>query len=383
VERFDVVVVGAGPAGSTTAYRLARAGARVALLDRARFPRDKPCGGGLTERALRELPVPVDSVVEHDVDRLELSLRYGRRFERRSRGRLVAMTQRIRLDAYLAEQAAAAGADLRDGLRVTALRDEGDGVVAETAKGPIGASVAIGADGVNGITARSTGLEQRIVYGVALEGNVSDEAVAPGRYSGLAVIELGSIAGGYGWVFPKGDHVNVGVGGWEHEGPRLRTHLWRLCDEHGIARDSVDSLRGYRLPLRRPGSRPARGRVALVGDAAGLVDPLSGDGMFEAFVSGRLATAAALDVLAGRTETVEPYAAALDDAVGTHTAASWQAKLALDRFPRITFSLLRLPPVWRAVDALVRGDLAHPGEARGLARAPLRAVEALGRSARA
>jgi flavin-dependent dehydrogenase len=121
----------------------------------------------------------------------------------------------------------------------------------------------------------------------------------------------------------------------------------------------------------------------LVGDAAGLVDPLSGDGMFEAFVSGRLATAAALDVLAGRTETVEPYAAALDDAVGTHTAASWQAKLALDRFPRITFSLLRLPPVWRAVDALVRGDLAHPGEARGLARAPLRAVEALGRSARA
>jgi flavin-dependent dehydrogenase len=72
VERFDVAVVGAGPAGSTTAYRLARAGVRVALLERARFPRDKPCGGGLTERALRELPVSVDPVVEHDVGRLEL-----------------------------------------------------------------------------------------------------------------------------------------------------------------------------------------------------------------------------------------------------------------------------------------------------------------------
>jgi geranylgeranyl reductase family protein len=383
VERFDVVVVGAGPAGSTTAYRLARAGARVALLERARFPRDKPCGGGLTERALRELPVAVEPVVEHDVDRLELALRYGRRFERRSRGRLVAMTQRIRLDAYLAEQAAAAGADLREGVRVTAVRDDGHAVVVETPSGSIQAAVAIGADGVNGVSARSTGLEQRVVYGVALEGNVANGAVPTGRYAGLAVIELGCIAGGYGWVFPKGDHVNVGVGGWEHEGPHLREHLWRLCNEHGIERESVESVRGYRLPLRRPGSIPARGRVLLVGDAAGLVDPLSGDGMFEAFVSGRLATDAVLDVLAARRTTVEPYAPALERAIGAHAAASWQAKLALDRFPRLTFALLRLPPVWRVVDALVRGDLAHPGEARGLARGPLRFVEALGRTARA
>ena len=101
--------------------------------------------------------------------------------------------------------------------------------------------------------------------------------------------------------------------------------------------------------------------------------------MYEAFVSGRLAAEAALDVLAGREQTLEPYAAALDDAIGTHAAASWKAKLALDRFPRLTFALLALPPVWRAVDALVRGELAHPGEARGLARAPLRLVDSLGK----
>ena len=104
--------------------------------------------------------------------------------------------------------------------------------------------------------------------------------------------------------------------------------------------------------------------------------------MYEAFVSARLAADAALDVLAGRSRTLEPYAAALDRAIGAHAVASWKAKLALDRFPRVTFALLALPPVWRAVDALVRGDLAHPGEARGLARAPLRAVDALGRSGR-
>ncbi len=375
MERFDVVVVGAGPAGSTAAHNLARAGARVALLERATFPRDKPCGGGLTGRALREVPVDVSPVVEHEVDRMELGLRYRRRISRRSRGRLVAMTQRIRLDAYLAEQAAAAGADLRDGTKVTAVRD---GQV-DTAHGTLSAEAVIGADGVNGVTARSFRLEQRITYGVALEGNVPNAAARAERFAGTAVVELGTIAGGYGWVFPKGDHVNVGVGGWEHEGPHLREHLWRLCDEHGIPRAAVEALRGYRLPLRRPPTSPARGRVALVGDAAGLVDPLSGDGMYEAFVSGRLAAGAALDLLAGREQTLEPYSAALDRAIGAHAAASWKAKLALDRFPRLTFALLALPPVWQAVDALVRGDLAHPGEARGVARVPLRAVDVIGR----
>jgi geranylgeranyl reductase family protein len=382
MERFDVVVVGAGPAGSTAAYRLARAGARVALLERATFPRDKPCGGGLTGRALREVPVDVSPVVEHEVDRLELGLRYGRRIERRGRGQLVAMTQRIRLDRHLAEQAAAAGADLRDGTRVTAVRADGEAVVITTAAGDLAAAVAIGADGVNGVTARSAGLEQPIVYGVALEGNVGNGPARAARYDGKAVIELGEIAGGYGWVFPKGDHVNVGVGGWEHEGPHLRDHLWRLCDEHGIPREHVESLRGYRLPLRRPGATPARGRIALVGDAAGLVDPLSGDGMYEAFVSGRLAADEALRLLGGEVDTLAAYGPALDRAIGAHAAASWKAKLALDRFPRLTFALLSLPPVWRAVDALVRGDLAHPGEARGWARVPLRAVEAMGREAR-
>src|SRR3954468_5682181 len=188
VERFDAIVVGAGPAGSPPASRPARGGARVALLERAALPRDKPCGGGLTGRALREVPVDVSPVIEHEVDRMELGLRYERRIARRSRGRLVAMTQRIRLDAYLAEQAAAAGADLRDGTKVTAVREENGAVAVATPKGVLAASAVIGADGVNGATARSAGLDQPIVYGVALEGNVANEAARARRYEGKAVI---------------------------------------------------------------------------------------------------------------------------------------------------------------------------------------------------
>src|SRR5262245_53906498 len=171
VERFDAVVVGAGPAGSVTAYRLARAGMSVLLADRAKFPRDKPCGGGLTGRALRQLPFTVDPVVEDVVDRFEFRLRYGRKVVKEGRGDLVHMTQRKRLDAFLAERAADAGAEFRDGAKVTAV--EANGAVAVTVGGErIEGDVVVGADGVNGVTARSLDLRGNYVYGVALEGNV-------------------------------------------------------------------------------------------------------------------------------------------------------------------------------------------------------------------
>jgi flavin-dependent dehydrogenase len=195
------------------------------------------------------------------------------------------------------------------------------------------------------------------------------------------VIELGIVPGGYGWVFPKGDHANFGVGGWEHQGPRLRSHLRRFCSEHGVAESALTDVRGYRLPLRRSDSRLVAGRALLVGDAAGLVDPVSGDGMFEAFTSSRLAAEATLELLAGRAPDLEPYQDAVQRALDPLAAASWGAKLAFDRFPRLAYEVARVPLLWRSVDALIRGDLAHPAAEHGARRAPLKALQALARAA--
>lgn len=379
--RYDAIVVGAGPAGSVTAYRLARAGASVLLLDRARFPRDKPCGGGLTLRAVRELPFPVDPVVEHRVDRMEFRLRYGPRYVRRAREPIILMTQRIRLDAFLAEQAAAAGAELRDGVRVTRVRLGEQGVEVEAGGIRLRAAALVGADGCNGVTAKALGLGGDPTYGVALEGNLPFVHADAGRYARTAVLELATLAGGYGWVFPKGDHLNFGVGGWEREGPALRAHLRRLCREHGVDEGKLEGLRGHRLPLRRPDAPLARGRALVVGDAAGLVDPLSGDGMYECFVSARLAAEAVAALLSGRAADLSPYDAAVRRALGRLAAASWGAKIAFDRFPRLTFVLSRPPFVWPIVEGLLRGDLAHPGASRGLGRGPLKLVEALAAAA--
>ena len=378
MERFDAIVVGAGPAGSTAAYRLARAGARVLLLDRERFPRDKPCGGGLTYRAVRQLPVPVDDVVEDSVRRCQLGLRYRKRFERRTEEPLILMTQRRRLDAHLAARAAEAGADFRDGVRATALEADDDGVTVRFEGSAASAPVAIGADGVNGLTARSLDAVGDRRHAVALEGNIL-HVHAREDYRGRAVVELGTVPGGYAWVFPKGDHVNVGVGGWESEGPRLREHLERACRAYGLPVDRLESVRGYRLPMRRAGARVSRGRVLLAGDAAGLVDPLSGDGIYEALVSARLASESAIGLLAGGS--LDGYAPALEQELGRALAASWRAKLALERAPRLVFGIARLPLVWGFIAAFLRGDVSHPDDANGLVRAPLRVVESLGRQA--
>ena len=128
---------------------------------------------------------------------------------------------------------------------------------------------------------------------------------------------------------------------------------------------------------------PARGRALLVGDAAGLVDPLTGDGMYEAFVSARLAAEAALDVLAGPRGDGRAVHRPAARALGPLAGASWGAKVALDRFPRTVFALARAPLVWPVVERLVRGDISAPGEARGLARPPLKAIAALARLATA
>src|SRR5213080_3348403 len=108
---YDVAIVGGGPAGSAAAYRLADAGASVLLVDRATFPRDKPCGGGVTGRAARLLPFSIEPVVEDVIDGLQCRLRYGPHFEGAAHAPLALMTQRRRLDHFLLERAAEAGAE--------------------------------------------------------------------------------------------------------------------------------------------------------------------------------------------------------------------------------------------------------------------------------
>jgi geranylgeranyl reductase family protein len=336
-ERVDVVVVGAGPAGSATAARLATGGARVVLIDRARFPRDKPCGGGLTLRAAKQLPTSPGPVVEQVVTAIAFRDAAGARFVHAASTPLVLMTQRRRLDQLLASAAADAGADFRDGVR---LRHAWPGGV-ETDHGVIEAAVVVCADGANGPCGRLLGLGQRRLFAVALEGNVAYQDRDAAWPRSEALLEIGTVPGGYGWVFPKAAFANIGVGGWASQGPALREHLAGLCARERVPIAAVRQLRGHRLPFRHRATVIARGRVLAVGDAAGLVDPISGDGLYEAAVSARLAAETILDLFAGRIATLDPYAARVDAALGRHLATAWLAKGLLERAPRFGVAIAR------------------------------------------
>ncbi len=374
MEHFDVIVIGAGPSGSTAAYRLAREGARVLLLDKARFPRDKPCGGGISGRAMRELPFDPQPVVERVIDRLEWSFCGRHRFLRGGAKPLASMTQRRRLDQFLVERAVSAGADFRDGITVSEVSERGARVNGEW----IDCELMVGADGVNGSAARSLDLADRRVYSVAFEGNLPRTLVDPDRWRSTVAIELGTIAGGYCWIFPKGDHLNIGVGGWESTGPTLRKHLKEFCSRRGFDYSKLQDLRGYRLPGRRPGAALARGRALLVGDAAGLVDPLSGDGMYAAFLSSRLAAEAASDLLSGRVADLEPYARSVVSEFGRLFAFAWNAKIAVDHFPRLALGAAVSPLGWRTLEKMLRGEIREPRAVAGIA---VRSLEVLARQA--
>jgi flavin-dependent dehydrogenase len=326
---------------------------------------------------MRELPVDPQPVVERVVDQLELSFCGGRSVFRGRGKPLASMTQRRRLDRFLVEQAVSVGADFRDDAAVSEVSERGARVDGRW----IDAELLVGADGANGSTARSLDLADRPIYGVAFEGNLARSLVDVQRWQSTVLMEFGTIPGGYCWIFPKGDHVNVGVGGWERTGPMLRKHLKEFCKRRGFDYSKLQDVRGYRLPGRRPGAALVAQRALLVGDAAGLVEPLAGDGMYAAFLSSRLAADAALDLLAGRVADLEPYAWSLVSEFGRTFAFAWNAKIALDRFPRLAYRALLSPPGWRTLENVMRGEVRDPERERGVAGIAVRSFEMLARKA--
>jgi flavin-dependent dehydrogenase len=321
---------------------------------------------------MQELPCDAGPVVEDVVDRFEFSVRERGSFVRGGRKPLVYMTQRRRLDHFLVEQAMAVGADFRDEVRISDLSERGARVDGKF----VSSELLIGADGVNGVSRRLLGLGGSYVYAVALEGNLAHGLVEPERWRGRAVVDLGTILGGYGWILPKRDHVNVGIGGWESEGPRLRGLLKVMCQRRGFDYSKLEDLRGYRLAARRPGSLLASRRMLLVGDAAGLVDPLWGDGIYSAILSAKFAAAITLDFLAGRTASLEPYARSVVHELGSMIGFGWDAKLALDRFPRLSLSAVLSPFGWGLVEGMLRAEISELGTGGGLPGVALRAFQA-------
>ena len=287
---YDVAVVGAGPAGSSCAQRLAEGGLDVALLDQKVPPRYKTCGGGLVWRARRMLEADLTGSIEHECTVAELNLiDVGLSFRVEHRQPLVTMTMRAELDHRLVEHARTFGVELLAPRRVRGLERSSKHLRLETDDGPLLASYCVAADGAGSRTARAAGWEENENVIPALESEVRVAPAEHRRFADRAQFDFGLHRRGYAWVFPKRDHLSIGclsrLRGWS----ALREDLDRYLSHLGLAEHGAREDHGFVIPIAPRSPELARDRVLLIGDAAGLADPVSCEGISWAIESGRLA----------------------------------------------------------------------------------------------
>ncbi|MED5431065.1 MAG: geranylgeranyl reductase family protein [Pseudomonadota bacterium] len=286
---WDVIIVGAAQAGSAAAWDLAAAGKRVLVLSRPHSA-SKPCAGGVTTKALNRYRFSIEPVVREVVDRLAIGRYPAVARTLASTSPFCVMTERAELDAFCRARAKDQGATFVETRGLGALRQDARGLSVITREGECHqAGSLIAADGAHSPVRKLLG-EHRYSGAVAIEGCVARDKVR--RYPDMT-LDFGVVKGGYGWLFPKGDHVNVGLYVWRHglSSPG-RDPLDHYCQARLGARP--EHVQGYPLGTWLPRSRLRHGRVLFAGDAAGCTEPLLGEGIYGAVLSGQLAAQAVL-----------------------------------------------------------------------------------------
>jgi geranylgeranyl reductase family protein len=384
-ETWDVVVVGAGPAGASAARVAAGAGCRVLLLERAAIPRYKTCGGGLIGCSQAFLPAGLEVAVHDRIDAVTFGLG-GRRVRTldSTRGARCKMVFRDELDAALTRLAAEAGATVRDRTAVARIEDGADDVVLHTAAGElVRARVLVGADGSASRVGRHIGVQCEQVD-LALEVEVAVDPRTASRWRGRMLMEWGPLPGSFGWVFPKGDICTAGVVAAKGQGEATKAYLREFLGRHGLSHLIPLHDNGHLTRCRRPGSPLARHRVLVAGDAAGLGDPWSREGISFALRSGTWAGEAAARMAHAEDEpglerARAGYTAEVRATLEAEMRASRRIMDVFTRRPGLFHTALTgVPPVWRGVDSYLGGCTTIPAlVGTPAARMALKAVDFL------
>lgn len=357
-----MVVVGGGPAGSLTAYHLAKAGVRTALLDAQAFPRDKTCGGGLQHRAALRIPFDWRPAVRSELDSVCFSFQCGPRFLKTHRAPLVYGILRREFDAMLLDHARAAGACVRERCRASGIAaDGGEYTAIDTSNGPLRARFVVGADGANSVVRQFVTRRSDYYWNVALSCEVPEECCRAGAVeSSIMRIDWATLASGYGWIFPKRGYLNIGVGGPPVVGRLLRPYLARLLETEGILKPGAGGgllFRGHQLPSLLPGTPLSRGNVLLAGDAAGLVDPMTGDGISCALHSAGIVSETLLDLFRKDHDDVRIYDRRILEEIGPELFWSRKMLSFLVAFPHFVYQAVgRYDRLWRAFCRVMRGE---------------------------
>ncbi|SCG38519.1 geranylgeranyl reductase family protein [Micromonospora humi] len=365
---WDLVVVGGGPAGLSAAHAAARAGVRTLVVERATHPRYKTCGGGLIGTSLAEVDGRAEVPAHDRVDRVTFTRDGRRAFTRRHRTPLVTMIRREEFDDRLRAAAVAAGAEVREGVAVRAVEQDPDEVRLRLADGEVvRARAVVGADGSSGVTARHVGVRfDQVDLGLELELPVP--AAERERWRGRVLLDWGPVPGSYAWVFPKGDRLTVGVISARGEGERTRAYLRNFVARLGLAGIVPEHDSGHLTRCRAEDAPLRHGRVLVAGDAAGLLEPWSREGISYALRSGRLAG----EAVAGGD--LDAYGREVGRRLAPEMRAGHRLLDVFERRPDVFHAMLASPPGWRMFVRFCQGRVSF---AEALERRPVRAGLAL------
>lgn len=294
---YDVIIVGSGPAGSSAAYFLASKGIKVLVIERENLPRYKTCGGGIVQRATKLFPFSIESITELNCYSSEVyDRKTNQHFITKRNEPIVFMAMRRDFDYFILKKAGEAGAVIKDNVEVTDLITNKNFVEVITDKEKYITRFVIGADGGTGICSKKSNLIIPITKLPALEYEIFVDDSTHKKFSKSARFDFDIIPHGYGWVFPKKDHLSVGV----VEMKKGKKGLNKLFNAY-LELLEIDNIQryerhGYFIPLIKNGSsRFAKQRIFLTGDAAGFADPVTAEGISHAIQSGKLAAEAIIE----------------------------------------------------------------------------------------
>jgi geranylgeranyl reductase family protein len=355
---WDVAVVGGGPGGLSAALAAASAGARTVVFERAEHPRYKTCGGGLIGTSL-SMATPRIRVPGRDTISAITFTDDGRRgFTRHSPGRpVLTMVRRDDFDLAWYRAATAAGAEVRQNAQVRAIVQEPGAASVTLAGGTVvSAKVVIGADGSAGISSRYVGVtfdQQDLGLEVELEATEADRAAWRGRVQ----LDWGPVPGSYGWVFPKDDELTVGVIMSKGRGAETKEYLSRFRTRLGLADRPVRRDSGHLTRCRSVDAPLRKGRVLVVGDAAGLLEPWTREGISYALRSGSWAGEVAARAADQGEGALDGYATVVRRHLLPEMAAGGRLLRVFAEHPHLVHAAMATPLGWRAFEAFCRGEL--------------------------
>lgn len=290
---YDIIVVGAGPAGSFAAYSCAKAGLRTLLLEKEKLPRDKPCGGLVGKGALDLAGFDLERIAENRITANKILMDGS---EILSKDSEMLLFKRKKLDYFLAKKAVSEGAELVERAKVSSVRIGAGGASVLCGPESYEGKIIVGADGVGSAVAKSAGLNTRTAKDLCLsiESGINAKNICMAQEKNYAEFCLYSDFVGYFWIFPSKDYVNVGVGAPLEGGSNLQQKLSWFLKKRGISKKGA--VKAHMIPLSVLPKIYSR-RLVLVGDAAGFVNPISGGGIGLALASAKKAADACVNAV--------------------------------------------------------------------------------------